>query len=97
MYEKATCVLIAFSDAATRARNIMRIYPVKLRNRPIPQRPVEVRVNFKYSKVLGDFPDKNFTQEEILQVVDNVLYPTLNGTAVDEELEHDLLDFEDDL
>lgn len=97
LYEKATCVLIAFSDAATRARNIMRIYPVKLRNRPIPQRPIEVRVNFKYSKVIGDFPDKNYTPEAITQLVDDSLYSTEKGTGVDEDLEHDLLDFDDDL
>lgn len=97
LYEKATCVLVAFSDAATRARNMMRIYPVKLRNRPIPSRPVEVRVNFKYSKVLGDFPDKKYTQEEVVEVIDNSLYPTLNGSQVDDELEGELLDFEDDL
>ena len=59
---------MAFSDAATRARNIMRIYPVKLRNRPLPTRPIEVQVNFKYSKVIGDFPDKNYTQEEVVEV-----------------------------
>jgi hypothetical protein len=97
LYEKATCVLVAFSDAATRARNMMRIYPVKLRNRPLPTRPVEVQVNFRYSKVLGDFPDKPYTQEEITEVVDNTLYPTLNGSEVDEELESELLDFEDEL
>ena len=97
LYEKATCVLVAFSDAATRARNMMRIYPVKLRNRPLPTRPVEVQVNFRYSKVLGDFPDKPYTQEEITEVVDNTLYPTLNGSEVDEELENELLDFEDEL
>ena len=97
LYEKATCVLIAFSDAATRARNIMRIYPVKLRNRPIPQRPIEVRVNFKYSKVLGDFPDKGYTQEGVVQVVDDALMSRLEGTGVDEDLEKDLLDFEDEL
>lgn len=97
LYEKATCVLIAFSDAATRARNMMRIYPVKLRNRPIPSRPIEVQVNFRYSKVLGDFPDKSFSQEDISTAVDETLYPTLSGTQVDEELESELIDFEDEL
>jgi hypothetical protein len=75
----------------------MRIYPVKLRNRPIPSRPVEVQVNFKYSKVLGDFADQKYTQEEVVEIVDNSLYPTLNGSEVDKELESELLDFEDDI
>ncbi len=97
LYEKATCVLIAFSDAATRARNMMRLYPVKLRNRPIPSRPIEVSVNFRYSKVLGDFPDKNFTEDDIKQAVDNSLYPALGGSEEDKELESELLDFEGEL
>lgn len=94
LYEKATCVLVAFSDAATRARNIMRIYPVKLRNRPLPTRPVEVQVNFKYSKVIGDFPDKPYTQEQVMEVMDNTLYPAVNGTG---EAIDGMDDFEDDL
>lgn len=94
LYEKATCVLVAFSDAATRARNIMRIYPVKLRNRPLPTRPVEVQVNFKYSKVIGDFPDKSYTQEQVMEVMDNTLYPAVNGTG---EAIDGMDDFEDDL
>ena len=76
---------------------MMRIYPVKLRNRPIPSRPVEVQVNFKYSKVLGDFPDKPFTQEETVEIIDNMLYPTLNGSKIDDDFAEELLDFEDDL
>ena len=92
LYEKATCVLVAFSDAATRARNIMRIYPVKLRNRPLPTRPVEVQVNFKYSKVIGDFPDKPYTQEEVVEIVDGALYPALNGSQPDDDLGDDFLD-----
>jgi hypothetical protein len=94
LYEKATCVLVAFSDAATRARNIMRIYPVKLRNRPLPTRPVEVQVNFRYSKVIGDFPDKSYTQEQVMEVMDNTLYPAVNGTG---EAIDGMDDFEDDL
>ena len=73
LYEKATCVLVSFSDAATRARNIMRIYPVKLRNRPLPTRPVEVHVKFKFSKVIGDFPDKNYTKEDLVEILDGVI------------------------
>ena len=73
LYEKATCVLVSFSDAATRARNIMRIYPVKLRNRPLPTRPIEVHVKFKFSKVIGDFPDKNYTKEDLVEILDGVI------------------------
>ena len=33
----------------------MKIYPVKLRNRAIPDKPITVSVNFAYSKVRGEF------------------------------------------
>mgnify|MGYP006967210651 CR=1 FL=1 len=36
-------------------------------------------------------------EKEVVEVVDNSLYPTLNGSDVDPELEEELLDFEDDL
>ena len=95
LYEKATCVLIAYADPATRARNMMRIYPVKLRNRPLPTRPVEVQVNFRYSKVVGDFPDKDFTQEQVVEVIDSNLIPALNGSKEDKELTEEILDLDD--
>lgn len=55
LYEKATCVLVGHSDEVSRAQGTMKIYPVKLRNRGIPERPITVSVNFAFSKVRGEF------------------------------------------
>lgn len=55
LYEKATCVLVGYSDEVSRAQGTMRIYPVKLRNRAIPDKPITVSVNFAFSKVRGEF------------------------------------------
>lgn len=55
LYEKATCVLVGYSDEVSRSQGTMKIYPVKLRNRGIPEKPITVSVNFPYSKVRGEF------------------------------------------
>ena len=55
LYEKATCVLVGYSDEVSRSQGTMKIYPVKLRNRAIPEKPITVSVNFAYSKVRGEF------------------------------------------
>ena len=44
-----------------------------MRNRPLPTRPVEVHVKFKFSKVIGDFPDKNYTKEDLVEILDGVI------------------------
>jgi hypothetical protein len=33
----------------------MKIYPVKLRNRAIPDKPITVSANFAFSKIRGEF------------------------------------------
>ena len=55
LYEKATCVLVGYSDEVSRSQGTMKIYPVKLRNRGIPDKPITISVNFAYSKVRGEF------------------------------------------
>lgn len=55
LYEKATCVLVGYSDELSRSQGTMKIYPVKLRNRGIPEKPITVSVNFAFSKVRGEF------------------------------------------
>lgn len=55
LYEKATCVLVGYSDEVSRSQGTMKIYPVKLRNRAIPEKPIVISVNFAYSKVRGEF------------------------------------------
>lgn len=55
LYEKATCVLVGYSDEVSRAQGTMKIYPVKLRNRAIPDKPITVSANFAFSKIRGEF------------------------------------------
>ena len=55
LYEKATCVLVGYSDELSRSQGTMKIYPVKLRNRGIPDKPITISVNFAFSKVRGKF------------------------------------------
>lgn len=55
LYEKPTCCLVGYADAAMRLANKMTVYPVKLRNRPIPEVPVILPADFKHSKIGGAF------------------------------------------
>ena len=55
LYEKATCVLVGYSDEISRSQGTMKVYPVKLRNRGIPKKPITISVNFAFSKVRGEF------------------------------------------
>ena len=53
LYEKATCCLVGFADASTRLRGKMNIYPVKIRNRAVPEEPIEVAANYAVSRIGG--------------------------------------------
>lgn len=65
LYEKPTCVMIGYADEAARGSGFMRIHPVKLRNRQVPETPIRVKVNYAYSKVLGSFEaDKYKSQKD---------------------------------
>lgn len=81
LYEKATCVLVGYADEVLRASDTMKVYPVKLRNRPIPLRPVQLNVKFGYSKVKGEFPlDKCETQKERDKEVESYIVDQLGLT-----------------
>lgn len=53
LYEKATCCLVGYADAAMRNANKITIHPVKLRNRGIPEVPLMIYADFKHSKIGG--------------------------------------------
>ncbi len=55
LYEKPTCVLVGHSDEVSRSQGTMKVYTVKLRNRPLQDKPITVSVNFQFSKVRGEF------------------------------------------
>ena len=55
LYEKPTCCLVGFADAAMRSAGHMTVYPVKLRNRPVPERPVMLTADYMHSRIGGAF------------------------------------------
>lgn len=55
LYEKPTYCLVGYADAAMRLAGKMTVYPVKLRNRPVPEVPVVLTADFKHSKIGGMF------------------------------------------
>ena len=97
LYEKATCVLVGYADEVLRAGDTMKVYPVKLRNRPLPLKPVQLNVKFGFSKVKGEFPlDKCETPEERVHFVDNYIAETA-GISDEEmsEIQADLQELDD--
>lgn len=97
LYEKATCVLVGYSDEVLKAGDTMKVYPVKLRNRPIPLKPIQLNVKFAFSKVKGEFPlDECKTQEERSEMVDSYIADTI-GISDEEmaQLQDDLQEFEE--
>lgn len=53
LYERATMVLVLYSSALMRANNQLKLMPVKLRNKPLPNRPINLSVQWEYSHVCG--------------------------------------------
>ena len=78
LYERATCVLVGFADESARASGIMRIHPVKLRNRAVPEQPIKVSVNYAYSKVRGNFMASKFDSQ---QAYENSVRGCFDNTA----------------
>ena len=95
LYEKATCVLVGYSDEVSRAQGTMRIYPVKLRNRGIPDKPITVSVNFAFSKVRGEFALNEICgigeegKEKADKVIDHFIKEYTVGVSAEEEAEMD--------
>ena len=54
LYEKGTCCLVGYAGPELRATNNMKIYPVKLRNRAVPEKPVILYADFAHSIIGGD-------------------------------------------
>lgn len=102
LYEKATCVLVGYSDEVSRSQGTMKVYPVKLRNRGIPDKPISVSVNFAYSKVRGEFALNEICgigkegEEKAGRITDGLIKNEIGGLseeeakAFDEEFMSDL-------
>lgn len=69
LYEKGTCCLVGYADAAMRLSNKMDIYPVKLRNRPVPEEPISIYANYQFSRIGGTGEIPTYGAQEMM---DNV-------------------------
>lgn len=77
LYEKATVVLALIASKSMKASGMCFIFPVKLRNRALPEEPIEVRADYAYSSI-GD--------GELLQ-------PTLDNTKKElEDIDKNFID-----
>ena len=77
LYEKATVVLGLIATKAMRASGMCFIFPIKLRHRPLPEEPIEVRADYAYSSI-GD---------------GDLLQPTLDNTKKElEDIDKNFID-----
>lgn len=69
LYERASIVLVLYSSALMRANNQLKVIPVKLRTRPLPERPITLTVNWDnaYVKGYNPLPTKNKASSKIQQ------------------------------
>ena len=74
LYEKPTLVMVGYSTPSMRIVNSMKVLPVKLRNRPLPNKPIALTANFKYSKIEGKYESVEASDETIKNVsnVENI-------------------------
>jgi hypothetical protein len=70
LYERATMVLVLYSSATMRSQNQLRLMPVKLRNKPLPTRPLILTTRWEYSYVGGSYVPPKTTVSEITSLLD---------------------------
>lgn len=69
LYERATMVLVLYSSATMRSQNQLRLMPVKLRNKPLPTRPLILTTRWEYSYVGGSYVPPKTTVSEITSLL----------------------------
>ena len=74
LYEKATCVLLGFADEGARSSSLMRVQPVKLRNKPVPETPIILTVKYGFSKVRGESVTNKFNNRDEYNKVSDDLF-----------------------
>ena len=71
LYERATMVLVLYSSAIMRSNNQMRLMPVKLRNKPLPTKPLTLTARWDYSYVGGNYIPPSTTNNELNSLLDS--------------------------
>ena len=82
LYEKGTCCLVGYADAGMRMRNSMNIYPVKLRNRGVPEEPISVYADYKHSLIGGDSEPITINEHVYREYMQNDINRDLSGIDI---------------
>ena len=77
LYEKGTCCLVGYADVGHRTAGTMDIYPVKLRNRAVPERPINVYACYAYSIIGGDGDEDSLKATDADYGVNHADTPTI--------------------
>ena len=71
LYERATMVLVLYSSAVMRANNQLELMPVKLRNKPLPRKPINLATKWEYSYV-GNYGASPIVMNTQIQSSDDI-------------------------
>lgn len=72
LYEKGTVCLVGYANAALRSAQRMSIYPVKLRNRGVPEDPIAIHADFAHSYLGGKAAPEELSAEKANAAIDYV-------------------------
>lgn len=76
LYEKAVVVLGLIASKAMRSSGMCMVFPIKLRNRALPENPIELKADYAYSSI-GDGtivqPTLDNTKEELENIDNNFI------------------------
>ena len=93
LYEKAVVVLGLIASKAMRSSGICMVFPIKLRNRALPENPIELKADYAYSSI-GDGTIVQPTLDNAKAELENIDNNFIDNEKVDEMF--DDFDFETD-
>jgi hypothetical protein len=100
LYEKSTYCLVGYSDYSMRigADARMNVYAVKLRNRPLPLKPLKIQSSYRFSRIGLAEPRPVPSTQDAIDLINAEQKLQDSGLDMDFVMSHtdlDELDFED--
>jgi hypothetical protein len=97
LYEKSTYCLVGYADAAMRigADARMNIYAVKLRNRPVPTKPMKIPSSYRYSRIGVPMLPRKATPEEVFEMMERLEAAEREGFDYKGIVQNDMFDDND--
>ena len=83
LYEKAVVVLGLIASKAMRTSGLCMVFPIKLRNRALPENPIELKADYAYSSI-GDGKILQPTRDNMKTELENIDKNFIDSEVADE-------------